>query len=72
MEAGGAGWRRPFHIAEPGGADAARGTFRDLERDAQAVGVGDWRCAPQFFSTMQRPPRARNWLQKALASPREE
>ncbi|SDX00683.1 hypothetical protein SAMN05444276_102750 [Paracoccus sanguinis] len=55
----------------PGGAEEARGAFRELERDAQAVG-GDRRRVPQFFSTMQRPPRARNWLQKALASPREE
>ena len=61
-----------FISRNPGVAEVAPRTFRDLERDAQAVGVGDWRCAPQFFSTMQRPPRARNWLQKALASPREE
>lgn len=58
-------------LRNPGVAELAPGTFRDPEREAQAVG-GDRRRAPQFFSTMQRPPRARNWLQKALASPREE
>lgn len=61
-----------FISRNPGVAEVAPGTFRDLKRETQAIWGLDRRRAPQFFSTMQRPPRARNWLQKALASPREE
>ena len=69
MEAGGAGGAARFTSRNPGVAEVAPGRFRDLEREAQAVGVGDWRPAPRVRTHNQNMTVAAMQMAERKSSP---